>query len=76
MTMHASPRFTYPEDEQFFRALLCGDGENLDRYMPLFDFRSPTVKRQVVKTVKLSEPFLFKGKLPWRFVCIGMQLFG
>jgi 5-methylcytosine-specific restriction endonuclease McrA len=46
MTVHTSPRFTYPEDEQFFRALLCDDGETLDRYIPLFDFRSPTVKRQ------------------------------
>jgi len=37
--------FEYQEDEQFFHDLLCEPGDNLDKYQSLFDFRSPSVKR-------------------------------
>lgn len=37
--------FAYPEDEVFFHALLCDEGESLSQYMHLFDFRLPDLKR-------------------------------
>jgi 5-methylcytosine-specific restriction endonuclease McrA len=43
--MH-SVTFLYPEDEVFFRALLCQGGEDLSRYADLFDFRPPHQKRR------------------------------
>jgi 5-methylcytosine-specific restriction endonuclease McrA len=37
--------FEYPEDEVHFQHYLCNEGETLDKYVSLFDFRSPQVKR-------------------------------
>lgn len=39
-------RFDHPEDEQYFRELLCAVGEDLAEYADLFDFRPPMEKRR------------------------------
>jgi len=38
--------FEYPEDGKYFRDLLCTPGDGLDKYLSLFDFRSPVIKRK------------------------------
>jgi len=37
--------FEHPEDRIFFSDLLCEEGESLEKYAPLFDFRDVTKKR-------------------------------
>ena len=40
-------KFKYPEYDQFFRDLLCEEGEDLSKYVSLFDFREPpSIKRR------------------------------
>ncbi|TAK56753.1 hypothetical protein EPO17_03770 [Patescibacteria group bacterium] len=44
---HSAPStFEFKEDRDFFKRLICQDGESFDRYLQLFDFRSPIVKRK------------------------------
>lgn len=40
-------KFDYPEDKLFFETLLCTEGENIEKYYKLFDFREPHIKRHV-----------------------------
>jgi 5-methylcytosine-specific restriction endonuclease McrA len=48
MTPKPSPcrtlTFPFPDQERFFRDLLCVPGEDLSRYADLFDFRDPRIK--------------------------------
>ena len=37
--------FEFPEDEVHFQTYLCDEGEALDKYESLFDFRTPREKR-------------------------------
>ncbi|MBI2656917.1 hypothetical protein HYX03_04200 [Candidatus Woesearchaeota archaeon] len=37
--------FEFPEDEKFFRKLLCKDKNVFNSYLCLFDFREPKIKR-------------------------------
>ena len=40
-------KFNHPEYDQFFRELLCEEGEDLSKYISLFDLREPaSVKRR------------------------------
>ena len=40
-------KFNYPEYDQFFRNLLCKEGEDLSKYESLFDLREPaSIKRR------------------------------
>jgi 5-methylcytosine-specific restriction endonuclease McrA len=47
-------KFKHPEDESFFRALLCSGDERLDSYIALFDFGSPETKRREFNTKRDS----------------------
>ncbi|MBI1387992.1 MAG: hypothetical protein GC154_06050 [bacterium] len=38
--------FEHKEDKEFFCQLLCDDGETIGKYMELFDFRDPDIKRK------------------------------
>ncbi len=44
-------KFMFPEDQKFFQELLCNEGEEFSRYEPLFDFRSPDIKRREFKKI-------------------------
>ncbi len=39
-------QFKFPDDEEFFRHLLCKPDEDISKYELLFDFRSAIVKRK------------------------------
>jgi 5-methylcytosine-specific restriction endonuclease McrA len=46
-------QFQYPEYEQFFRELLCEEGEELAKYGSLFDLREPpSIKRRELTSSK------------------------
>jgi 5-methylcytosine-specific restriction endonuclease McrA len=48
--------FRYPEYEQFFSDRLCADGEDLEKYNCLFDFReSAILKRREFSRLKCLE---------------------
>jgi len=46
--------FEHPEDQRFFRDLLCEEGEALEKYAPLFDFRDVTKKRREFQAARPS----------------------
>jgi 5-methylcytosine-specific restriction endonuclease McrA len=46
--------FEHPEDRIFFRNLLCEDGEPLEKYAKLFDFRDVTKKRREFQAAHAS----------------------
>jgi hypothetical protein len=49
-------KFKYPEYEQFFRDLLCDEGEDLAKYASLFDFREPyNIKRRELTSSKYKQ---------------------
>jgi 5-methylcytosine-specific restriction endonuclease McrA len=58
--------FMFPEDQQFFQELLCGERGDFSKYGSLFDFRSPILKRQefnkIMKQVRLQLENLY-GKV-------------
>ena len=48
--------FEHPEYEQYFASRLCSEGEDLDTYRSLFDFREPaTVKRREFRCSQARE---------------------
>jgi hypothetical protein len=46
--------FEHPEDGAFFVQLFCADGESVDGYAFLFDFRDPMIKRREFNSVRPS----------------------
>ena len=49
-------KFKYPEYEQFFRNLLCEEGEDLSEYASLFDLREPpSIKRRELTPRKYKQ---------------------
>ena len=54
--------FEYPEDRRYFEQLLCEEGESLDSYCHLFDFRAPDTKRKEFEKMKraLKEQLLLQ----------------
>ena len=49
-------KFKYPEYEQFFRDLLCEEGEDLSKYASLFDLREPpSMKRRELTRGKYKQ---------------------
>jgi len=49
-------KFKYPEYEQFFRDLLCEEGEDLSKYASLFDLREPpSIKRRELRGLKYAQ---------------------
>jgi 5-methylcytosine-specific restriction endonuclease McrA len=45
-TLMTAIQFEHEEDRLFFSDLLCGNGESVDKYYQLFDFRPPSEKRK------------------------------
>jgi len=54
MVGKASVTFEHPEDQRFFRDLLCEEGEALEKYAPLFDLRDMTKKRREFQAARPS----------------------
>ena len=50
----ATVTFQHPEDQVFFSDLLCEEGESLEKYAPLFDFRDVTKKRSEFQAARQS----------------------
>lgn len=46
--------FDHPEDRIFFSDLLCEEGESIEKYALLFDFRDVTKKRREFQAARLS----------------------
>lgn len=58
--------FTFEEDKKFFKDLLCSEGEELEIYSYLFDFRSPKIKRDEFNRIQpqvLENLILHYGKI-------------
>lgn len=45
-------KFEYKEDQQFFEVLLCKDGQSINDYSKMFDFRNPPIKRAEFNKIK------------------------
>ena len=59
-------KFEYAEDELYFKNLLCSEGEYLEKYESLFDFRKPNIKRLEFNKIsdKIKEDLIKKyGKI-------------
>ena len=59
-------KFEYPEDEKYFKDLLCSEGDNLEKYESLFDFSPPKDKRfkfNVIRSKVLDKLINKYGKI-------------
>ena len=49
-------KFEYAEDELYFKNLLFSEGEYLEKYESLFDFRKPNIKRLEFNKISDKNP--------------------